>query len=68
MTEPLPCTDCELLPVILNDDLGFSCVHTCLRGVNGLGGAWNYPTRERAVQAWNEYKGGQAAINGEGQP
>lgn len=69
MSEPLPCIECGELPVAINDDVGFSCVHIC-RGANGLGGAWNYTTLERAVVAWNEYLGGQSGpgTNGEGQP
>ena len=56
MSEPRSCRECGAIPVIVTDEFGVSCVHIC-RGANGMGGAWNYPTFESAVIAWNEYLG-----------
>lgn len=54
----LPCMKCDRVPAYIHDESGHSYGHIC-DGVDGMGGAWNWPTRVAAARAWNEYRGGQ---------
>ena len=52
----MPCMTCDRLPVYMHDKCGHTYAHIC-DGVEGMGGAWNWPTRVAAARAWDEYMG-----------